>query len=214
QPDPGDLAQRGVRLLWRGRVHARAHAPALRALLERRRPVLRYLVLAALADQLLDRGQPRLRLSSGSGPHSRTSPVTFIASEPARFPGGSRPRNRGSAAAWPGVFYPPPTPEVGRVALTGSQRPVMSRPPGEENPTLPADQPPRTVIPGPAVSWHAYAPMRTWTRMKNLPRPASQAKSPRADPGSNTPPPGFLPRGPGPQAPNPVNPGFHRARTR
>src|SRR5580704_6591186 len=81
QPDPGDLAQRRVRLLRRGRVDTRAHAAALRALLERRRIVLRYLVLAALADQLLDRGQPRLRLSSRSGPRSRASPVTFIAGE-------------------------------------------------------------------------------------------------------------------------------------
>src|SRR6202453_2211921 len=81
QPDPGDLAQGRVRLLRRGRVDTRAHAAALRALLERRRLVLRYLVLAALADQLLDRGQPRLRLSSRSGPRSRASPVTFIAGE-------------------------------------------------------------------------------------------------------------------------------------
>src|SRR6266581_7777071 len=62
QPDSGDLAQRGVRLLRRGRVDTRAHATALRALLERRRLVLRHLVLAALTDQLLDRGQPSLRL--------------------------------------------------------------------------------------------------------------------------------------------------------
>src|SRR5487761_1485754 len=63
EPDPGHLAQSRVRLLRRRRVDARARAAALRALLERRRLVLRYLVLAALADQLLDRGQPRLRLS-------------------------------------------------------------------------------------------------------------------------------------------------------
>src|SRR6266545_2022657 len=44
QPDPGDLAQRGVGLLRRGRVDTRAHPAALRAVLERRRPVLRYLV--------------------------------------------------------------------------------------------------------------------------------------------------------------------------
>src|SRR5215468_5502260 len=62
QPDASDLAQRGVRLLGRGRVDARAYATTLRALLERRRLVLRHLVLAALADQLLDRGQPSLRL--------------------------------------------------------------------------------------------------------------------------------------------------------
>src|ERR1700722_14395024 len=82
EPDAGHLAQRGIRLLRRRRVDARAHAAALRALLERRRLVLRYLVLAALADQLLDRGQPRLRLSVVAARASRTGPVTFCASKP------------------------------------------------------------------------------------------------------------------------------------
>src|SRR5205823_7794767 len=52
-----DLAQRRVRLLGRGGVHAGAHATPLRAPLERRSLLLGSLVLAALADQLLDRGQ-------------------------------------------------------------------------------------------------------------------------------------------------------------
>src|SRR5258708_3164069 len=56
EPDPRHLAQSGVRLLRRGRVDARADTPALRAALERRRGGLGYLVLAALADQLLDSG--------------------------------------------------------------------------------------------------------------------------------------------------------------
>src|SRR5579859_955231 len=56
QPDPGHLAQRRVRLPWRGRVDARAYSPALGAGLERRRLALACLVLPALADQLLDRG--------------------------------------------------------------------------------------------------------------------------------------------------------------
>src|SRR5215469_82441 len=56
QPHPGDLAERGVRLLGRGRVDARADTATLRAALERRCLVLAYLVLAALADQLLDSG--------------------------------------------------------------------------------------------------------------------------------------------------------------
>src|SRR5712691_3896280 len=56
EPDPGDLAKRGVRLLGRGGVDARADPAALRAALERRGVVLGYLVLAALPDQLLDRG--------------------------------------------------------------------------------------------------------------------------------------------------------------
>src|SRR3954452_24711591 len=56
QPDTSHLAQRGVGLLGRRRVDARADAAALRASFERRRLVLGHLVLAALADQLLDRG--------------------------------------------------------------------------------------------------------------------------------------------------------------
>src|SRR4029450_7810098 len=53
---PSDLAQRGVRLLGGGGVHARADTAPLRASLQRRRLGLTRLRLAALADQLLDRG--------------------------------------------------------------------------------------------------------------------------------------------------------------
>src|ERR1022692_414399 len=56
QPDAGDLAQRRIGLLRGGRVDARADAPALGTALKRRGVVLGYLVLAALSDQLLDRG--------------------------------------------------------------------------------------------------------------------------------------------------------------
>src|SRR6516162_1395249 len=56
EPDPRHLAQGGIRLLGRGRVDARANAPALGAALQGRGSGLGYLVLAALADQLLDRG--------------------------------------------------------------------------------------------------------------------------------------------------------------
>src|SRR5919205_419120 len=56
EPDAGDLAQRRVRLLRRGRVDARAHPAALRGTLQRRGLGLLDLVLAALADQLVDRG--------------------------------------------------------------------------------------------------------------------------------------------------------------
>src|SRR5215203_4330748 len=52
----GDLAQCGVGLLGCGRVHAGADAAPLRAALEGRRLGLLDLVLAALADQLLDGG--------------------------------------------------------------------------------------------------------------------------------------------------------------
>src|SRR3982750_511724 len=51
-----DLAQRRVRLLGGGGVHARAHAAPLRTSLQRRRLGLARLRLAALSDQLLDRG--------------------------------------------------------------------------------------------------------------------------------------------------------------
>src|SRR6476659_5492224 len=87
QPHAGDLAQRGVRLLGRGRVDAGAHPAALGAPLQRGGLGLLDLVLAALADQLLDRGQPGLRLlccvcvwrgsrppRSGVSPASRPAP--------------------------------------------------------------------------------------------------------------------------------------------
>src|ERR1700722_19178021 len=57
EPDPGGLAERRVRLLGRGRIDARANPAALGAALQRRSLVLGYLVLPALTDQLLDRGQ-------------------------------------------------------------------------------------------------------------------------------------------------------------
>src|SRR3954462_11204874 len=56
QPHAGDLAQRGVRLLGGGRVDTRAHAAPLGRPLQSGRLVLRHLVLAALADQLVDGG--------------------------------------------------------------------------------------------------------------------------------------------------------------
>src|SRR5215469_14900415 len=56
EPDSGHLAQGRVRLLGRGRIDARANAPALWASLQGRGRGLGYLVLAALADQLLDSG--------------------------------------------------------------------------------------------------------------------------------------------------------------
>src|SRR5919199_6745552 len=56
EPHASDLAQRRVRLLRRGGVHARAHPTALGGTLQRRGLGLLDLVLAALADQLVDRG--------------------------------------------------------------------------------------------------------------------------------------------------------------
>src|SRR4051812_33805052 len=56
QAHAGDLAEGGVRLLRGGRVDARADAASLGRTLQGRRLVLRHLVLAALADQLVDGG--------------------------------------------------------------------------------------------------------------------------------------------------------------
>src|SRR6476619_7858803 len=56
QAHAGDLAEGGVRLLRSRRVDAGADASALRRSLQGRRLVLRHLVLAALADQLINRG--------------------------------------------------------------------------------------------------------------------------------------------------------------
>src|SRR3954454_25083969 len=63
QAHPGDLAERGVRLLGSGRVDTRAHTTPLGGSLQSGRLVLRHLVLAALADQLVDGGH-RVRLFS------------------------------------------------------------------------------------------------------------------------------------------------------
>src|SRR5919107_4383288 len=56
QAHTGDLAEGGVRLLRGGGVDAGAHTASLGRTLQGRRLVLRHLVLAALADQLVDGG--------------------------------------------------------------------------------------------------------------------------------------------------------------
>src|SRR5438105_10666745 len=56
EPDPGHLAEGGVRLLRGGGVDAGADAPTLRRSLERGRLGLLRLRLASLADELLDGG--------------------------------------------------------------------------------------------------------------------------------------------------------------
>src|ERR1022692_3442306 len=116
EPDPGDLTERRVRLLGRCRVDARADTATLRTSFQRRGGVLGYLVLAALADQLLDRGHRvsvffsvffSLARAPGQGRDvlhrtncaARTRDKTLAMRTPAR-PGGSAPR---------------PTPALGRV---------------------------------------------------------------------------------------------------
>src|SRR5215472_11595238 len=109
EPDPRHLAQGGVRLLGRGRVDARANPAALGAALERRRGGLGYLVLAALPDQLLDRGH---RVSVFFQP----------------YPGGTAlPSSGRRRRPLPASFSHSPTPEVGRVAARTSHRLQQSR---------------------------------------------------------------------------------------
>src|SRR3954463_4300104 len=62
----GDLAEGGVRLLRSRGVDAGAHTASLGRTLEGRRLVLRHLVLAALADQLLNGGHRVVPLLCGS----------------------------------------------------------------------------------------------------------------------------------------------------
>src|SRR5215468_6068226 len=72
QPHARDLAQRGVGLLGRRGVHAGADAALLRALLEGRRRTLHARLLAAVADELIDRGHRGSRgvqSLGGSGRH-------------------------------------------------------------------------------------------------------------------------------------------------
>src|SRR4051794_25237207 len=110
-----DLAQRGVRLLGGGGVHARAHAAPLRASLQRRRLGLARLRLAALSDQLLDRGHRVSPLPSAASCTAAPSCMSLCA---------GRPRSRGR-----------PAPAVGRVVrLTvpprvGHAHRVLSVPP-------------------------------------------------------------------------------------
>src|SRR5436190_4734832 len=84
QPHLGDLAERRVRLLGRRRVDARANAAALGPALQRRRLRLDGLGLAAMADELVDRGH-RTRFVA-----RRTTPL------------GSDTRRRGSEDRRPG----------------------------------------------------------------------------------------------------------------
>src|ERR1700722_957582 len=96
QPDASHLAQSRVRLLRRGGIDARADPAALRAALQRRSLRLSYLVLPALADQLLDRGQ-------------RVSVFLCHAPRGAMLPSSSRPgrRLRGAAPGGTASGVPP-----------------------------------------------------------------------------------------------------------
>src|ERR1700750_2149877 len=98
EADTSDLAQRRVRLLRRRRVDARAHATTLRGTLQRRGLGLLDLVLAALADQLVDRGHARPGAPTcgwaGTWNCSRDVRVVLRGAGPAR-PDHGRPRPSG-----------------------------------------------------------------------------------------------------------------------
>src|SRR6478735_5505664 len=65
QTHAGDLAESGVRLLRGGGVDAGAHTASLGRTLQGRRLALRHLVLAALADQLINGGHRVVPLRCG-----------------------------------------------------------------------------------------------------------------------------------------------------
>src|SRR5258708_31219697 len=127
EPHPRHLAERRVRLLGRGGVDARADPAALRAGLERRGLVLGYLVLPALTDQLLDRGQ---RVSIFSARVAR-SVLARLPARPSfdthtlacgfsRLPGPrGRACHRSRGAPGP---YPGPDDEKGKVLRTSGPR--------------------------------------------------------------------------------------------
>src|SRR6185295_2118868 len=102
-----DLAQRRVRLLGGGGVHARAHAAPLRTTFQRRRLGLARLRLAALSDQLLDRGH-------------RVSPLPPAASF----------RGRTVSSFLCVLEVVPPAPAVGRVVRLTVPPRVQTRAPG------------------------------------------------------------------------------------
>src|SRR3954453_2400663 len=95
QAHAGDLAEGGVRLLRGGRGDPGAHTAPLGRSLQGRRLVLRHLVLAALADQLIDRGHLVVPLRVGlstrrSAAYDRTSRVRVVLCRPSV----ARPRGR------------------------------------------------------------------------------------------------------------------------
>src|SRR3954453_21727555 len=120
ETDAGDLAQRRVRLLRRRRVDAGAHTAALRGTLQRRGLGLLDLVLAALADQLVDRGHgwPGSPTCAGSCSEVWFSAVVLGGAGPAR---ASRPRPSVTVRSTRSGGLPPPG--TGRCRRTGLGRP-------------------------------------------------------------------------------------------
>src|SRR4051812_3414843 len=82
EADASDLAQRRVRLLRRRGVDARAHTAALRGTLQRRGLGLLDLVLAALADQLVDRGHGWPGSPTCAGSCSRCGALRIVLAVP------------------------------------------------------------------------------------------------------------------------------------
>src|SRR5689334_23190266 len=129
EADASDLAQRRVRLLRRRRVDAGAHTAALRGTLQRRGLGLLDLVLAALADQLVDRGHgwPGSPTCAGSCSEVWCCAVVLGGAGPARAP-----RPRSPSTVRPTRSGVSPSPGTGRCRRTGLGRPsrLGATPPG------------------------------------------------------------------------------------
>src|SRR3954452_2433887 len=149
EADAGDLAQRRVRLLRRRRVDAGAHTAALRGTLQRRGLGLLDLVLAALADQLVDRGHgwPGSPTCAGSCSEVCCCAVVLSGAGPAR---ASRPRSPGTVR--PTRSGVSPSPGTGRCRRTGLGRPSRL---GAVLPGLHREEP---RCPGGMTSGHPGAP--------------------------------------------------------
>src|SRR3984957_15552623 len=157
QPHSRHLAQRRVGLLWRGRVDARADTPSLGAALQGRGGGLGHLVLAALTDQLLDRGHRVSVFVLRAGWRD-------VFSYPFSAPGGAG-KSRRLDRPHLLVFLVPPTPEVGCVAVTTAHRPLPE--PGVERGKGPR-------------AWPLTTPSSRRSSTASLPAMAPQSASARA----------------------------------
>src|SRR4051795_4680051 len=156
EADASDLAQRRVRLLRRRRVDAGAHPSALRGTLQRRGLGLLDLVLAALADQLVDRGHGWPGSPTCAGSCSRCGALLVVL-------GGAIP-----ARSLPGPGRQPPPGPRGRACRPPRDRPLSTD--RTRSPLATRRRRPRRQ-PGGGPRWSGGANLRPPRRTANGSRP-------------------------------------------
>src|SRR4051795_8674671 len=168
QADASDLAQRRVRLLRRRRVDAGAHPAALRGTLQRRGLGLLDFVLAALADQLVDRGHGWPGSPTCAGSCSESPCCAVVLAVPVLL--GGLPAQ---------VARHRPVHAVGRVALP-RDRPLSTdrtRSPLATRRRPPRPSPGGTPVPGrqdlrtPRRTANGSRPRAPWARLTTIPAP-------------------------------------------